>query len=146
MVSPHPNREVGNVRDDLGDRLPAVWACLTRARSRSRLGLILRGAVWSLIFGLSVLCVLEATTIFLARWPGLERISAISASPLRHHVVLSALAGIGAFAIAVLLAIVRAPDLAALARTADRHFVLRERLSTALEVVASERGDWESNP
>src|SRR5207248_9434005 len=93
--------------------LPTVRACLMHARSRARLGSVLRGAVWSLLLGLIVLCTLEATSAFL-NWRPTHWLPALSGTPLLNHLALSAIAFAGAFAIAVLLTFLLAPDFAAL--------------------------------
>src|SRR5437868_5017138 len=125
--------------------LPTVRACLLHARSRARLGSVLRGAVWSVLLGLIVLCMLEATSAFLNWWP-VHWPPALSGTPLLNHLALSVIAFAGAFAVAVLLTFLLAPDVAALARAAERRFALQERLSTALEVTATLRADTAFDP
>ncbi len=129
------------MRKGADTRLRAVQACLTRARSRWRLGALVRGAVWSLVLGLGVFCTLQAMAAFLDGWPAAGWLPVLTANPVLDHVAMSAIAFADAFAVALLLMFLRAPDFAALARAADRKFVLRERLSTALEVAASLRPD-----
>jgi hypothetical protein len=131
MVLQHLNRRGNSVRDT---RLPTVRAYLTRARSRWQLGAMLRGAVWSLLLALVVLCALEATAAFLDGLPAARWLSVASGHPGANPLALSALVFGGALAVAVLWILLRAPSLADLARMADRKCALRERLSTALEV------------
>jgi hypothetical protein len=107
---------------------------------------MLRGAVWSLLLALLVLCTLEAMTVFLDGWPAARWLPVLSDNPSLNHVALSASAFAGAFAIAVLLTVLCAPDLAALARAADRRCALKERLSTALEVAANLRANTALDP
>ena len=128
---------------DIG--ITAVRACLTQARSRWRFRSVLRGAVWSLLLGLVVFCALEATAGFLdgsAAAPGLP---GLSGRPSLNHLALSAIVFACALGLAVLLAVLAAPDLAALARVAERTFALQERLSTALEI-ANLRSDSTLDP
>src|SRR5438477_11591320 len=99
--------------------LPTVRACLLHARLRARLGSVLRGAVWSVLLGLIVLCMLEATSAFLNGWPA-RWLPVLSGTPWLNHVALSAITFAGAFAVAVLLTFLLAPDLAALARAAEQ--------------------------
>jgi hypothetical protein len=109
--------------------LPAVQAGLLRAQSRWRLGAMLQGAVWSLLFGLAVFCVLEVVTLGFTQ--------AAEAHPLLDHLAKGAIAFAGALAAAVVVIFMKVPDPAALARAADLKFALKERLSTALEVAAA---------
>src|SRR5262245_58297634 len=99
--------------------LPLVQAGLLRAQSRWRLGALLHGAVWSLILGLAVFCALVAATLLFegeaARW--LPRL--LVAPTLPDQLALSAIAFVCALVVAVLATFLVAPDLAALARTAD---------------------------
>ena len=64
----------------------------------------------------------------------------------KNPVPASAIAFADAFAAAVLLTLLLAPDLAVLARAAERRFALQERLSTALEVAATLRADTRFDP
>jgi hypothetical protein len=135
-----------SVREGADTWLPAMRACLTHARSRWRLGTMLRGAVWSLLLGLIVLCALEAMRTFLNGWPAARWLPVLTGIPLLNHVALSATAFAVAFTIAVLLTFLLAPDLADLARAADRKFALKERLSTALEVAGNTQSNMELDP
>jgi hypothetical protein len=126
-------------------RLPLVQAGLLRAQSRWRLGAMLHGAVWSMVLGLAVFCALGVMTLLVegapARW-----LPMLFAQPLIDRLATSAITFACAFAVAVLAAFLQAPDLAALARAADRRFALKERLSTALEVAAARRSDAAQDP
>jgi hypothetical protein len=124
-------------------QLSGLRTCLARARVRWRLGSVLRGVIWSLLFGLIVLCALEAMTAFLDGWAGLP---AMSEHPLLDHLVLCVTAFACALGLAVFLTFLLTPDLPALARVADRTFALQERLSTALEVAAKLRSDSAVDP
>jgi len=125
-------------------RLPALRAGLERVRARWRLGAVLTGAVFALVTGLAVLCGLEGFTMILAGIS--DRFVAPTEHPFFDHLVLSGAAFACVLAIAFVLAFVVAPDLAALARAADRALALRERLSTALEVDASLPPDHTPDP
>ena len=130
----------------VGDpRLPISRACLTRARARWQLGSVLRGAVWSLLCGLVVLCALEAMTAF-DGWAQARWLPAVSGHPLLDHLALSVIAFACVLGLAIPLTFLVAPDLAGLARVADRTFALQERLSTALEVSANLRSDSAPDP
>jgi hypothetical protein len=127
-------------------RLPLVQAGLLRAQSHWRLSAMLHGAVWSVILGLAVFCALGATTLLLegeaARWP----LRLLAAHPLLDQIATSAIAFACALVVAVLATFLLAPDLAALARAADRRFALKERLSTALEVTTARPSDAAQDP
>src|SRR5882672_9432559 len=102
-----------------GTRLPILRACLKAARTRSRIRSMLRGAVFSLVAALALLCWLEISGLYF----DLAASSGSLAPPSEH--ALSYLASIaaafaGAFALATLLAFLRTPDAAVLARKADR--------------------------
>jgi hypothetical protein len=117
--------------------LPELLGGLLRAQSRWRLGAMLRGAVWSLLLGLVVFCVLEGSAHLFdaavaARW-----LPVLFANPLVDHFAKSALVFAGGLVVAALVTLLQAPDLAALSRAADRKFALKERLSTALEIAAT---------
>src|SRR5438270_277536 len=126
--------------------LPAVRAGLLRAQSRWRLGALLRGAVWSLLLGLAVFCALEAATLLGDGDASSVWLPALFANPSLDHLAKSAIAFACVLAIAALAGILQAPDLAALARAADRQFGLKERLSTALEVAAAVPSDATEDP
>jgi hypothetical protein len=100
---------------------------------RSRIGSILRGAVFSLVAALALLCGLEIAGLYLDMAAPGDSLAVPSERPL-FYLALSAAAFACAFALAALLAFIRSPDAAALARKADRALALAERLSTALEV------------
>src|SRR5262249_32934742 len=102
---------------------------------------VLRGVVWSLLFGLVVLCALEAMTVFFDGSVVAQRLPAISGHPLLNDLALSVIAFACVLGVAVLAALLFAPDLATFARLADQAFALQERLSTALEVAANLRSD-----
>jgi hypothetical protein len=126
--------------------LPSVQAGLLRAQSRWRLNAMLHGAVWSMILGLAVFCALRATTLLLegeaARW--LPRL--LVAPSLLDQLATSAIALVCALVVAFIATFLLAPDLAALARAADRRFALKERLSTALEVATARPSDVAQDP
>ena len=88
------------MRKGADTRLRAVQACLTRARSRWRLGALVRGAVWSLVLGLGVFCTLEAMAAFLDGWPAAGWLPVLTANPVLDHVAMSAIAFADAFAVA----------------------------------------------
>jgi hypothetical protein len=118
---------------NLGTRLPTLRACLKAVRVRTRIESMLRGAVFSLVAALALLCGFEISGLYsdMATSGGLL-------APLSEHrlsyLAFSAAAFACAFALATLLAFLRTPDAAVLARKADRVLALQERLSTALEV------------
>jgi hypothetical protein len=118
-------------------RLPAVKAALLRAQSRWRLGMLLHGTVWSLLLGLAVFCALEAAKLLGDGEASSGWLLALFANPLLDQLAKSTIAFAGTLAVAIVATVLRAPDLAALARAADRKFALKERLSTALEVAAA---------
>jgi hypothetical protein len=94
---------------------------------------MLRGAVFSLVAALALLCWLEISGLYF----DLAASSGSLAPPSEHplsYLASSAAAFACAFALATLLAFLRTPDAAVLARKADRVLALQERLSTALEV------------
>jgi hypothetical protein len=126
--------------------LPVVQAGLLRAQSRWRLRAMLHGAVWSMILGFVLFCALGATTLLLegeaARW--LPRL--LVAHSLLDQIATSAIAFVCALVVAVLATFLLAPDLPALARTADHRFALKERLSTALEVATARPSDAAQDP
>jgi len=122
--------------ENAGTRLPALRACLKAVRTRARIGSILRGAVFSVVAALALLCGLEIAGIYL----DMAALAGSLALPPQHplfYLAFSAAAFAGAFAFASLLAFIRSPNAAALARKADRALALAERLSTALEVDGS---------
>jgi hypothetical protein len=126
--------------------LPLVQAGLLRAQSRWRLGAMLHGAVWSLILALAVFCALRATTLLLEGEAAQWSLRLLAAHPLLDQIVASAIAFACALVVAVLATFLLAPDLAALARTADHRFALKERLSTALEVATARPSDAAQDP
>jgi hypothetical protein len=119
--------------ESAGTRLPTLHARLKALRTRSRIRSMLRGAVFSLIAALALLCGLEISGLYFdtAASGGLP-------APLSEHrlsyLAFSAAAFACAFVLATLVAFLRTPDAAVLARKADRVLALRERLSTSLEV------------
>jgi hypothetical protein len=114
-----------------GSRLPALHACLKAARTRSRIGSMLRGTVFSLVAALALLCGLEVFGIFFNM-----AVPAASHAALSEQLAFSAAVFACALALAAILSFLLTPDMATLARAADRAFALQERLSTALEVDA----------
>ena len=120
-------------RDSTGTRLPTLRACLRAAETRSRIGSILRGAVFSLVAALALLCGLEIAGLYF----DIAALADLLALPAQHplfYLAFSAAAFACTFAFASLLAFIRPSDAAVLARKADRALALAERLSTALEV------------
>jgi hypothetical protein len=101
--------------------LPRLFGVLRRARTRWRIGTLLQGAVWSLLAGLAALCALRGASLVDA---------SVGASPVAVGLGILA-AGL---ALTGLVALMRAPSDAVLARAADRAFGLKECLSTAIEV------------
>ena len=124
------------VSADTGTRLPALRACLKTARARSRVGSMLRGAVFSLVVALALLCGLEVFVLYFDKAAPTASLAALSGHSL-YFLVFGVAAFACALALAFILACLFSPDLATLARAADRTFALQERLSTALEVDAS---------
>jgi hypothetical protein len=122
--------------ENAGTRLPALRACLKAVRTRSRIGSILRGAVFSLVAALALLCGLEIAELYLDRAGPGGSLALVPAHPLSDFAFGTAAFAV-ALALATLLAFIRSPDAAALARKADRALALAERLSTALEVDGS---------
>jgi hypothetical protein len=107
---------------------------------------MLRGAVWSLLLALVVLCTLLAMAALFDDLSALRWMPVASRHPLLNYFALSACAFLGALAVAALWTVLRAPDLADLARAADRKCALKERLSTALEVDGSLQSSPELDP
>src|SRR5262245_58138468 len=106
--------------------LPAMRALLAHAQSRWRLRLVLQGLVLSIVIGLGVLCTQQALAMIFhdsSRWA-----PALFGTPLLDNLALSGFVFVGGVALAVLFAFLAAPDLSALARAADRHFLTQERL------------------
>ena len=114
-------------------RLPALRARLRATQVRSRIGSMLRGAVFSLVAALALLCGLEVFGFYFDIAAPVASLSALSEHPLSYF-VFSGAAFAGALLLAIVLAFLLTPDIATLARSADRTFALQERLSTALEV------------
>jgi len=108
-------------------------ACLRAAETRSRIGSILRGAVFSLVAALALLCGLEIAGLYFDMAAPADLLALPSQHPL-FYLAFSAAAFACTFAFASLLAFIRSSDAAVLARKADRALALAERLSTALEV------------
>lgn len=109
---------------DRSARLPALHRSLRRARARWCAGVLIRGAAWSAIAALAVLCALDLAALF-----GEDLF-------VRPAVAALGVAGAGC-ALTLVATAARFPGLATLARRADRQFALHERLSTALEVEAT---------
>jgi hypothetical protein len=103
--------------------LPCLLGLLGRARRRRQADTLLRGSVWSVLAGLAAFCTLRGAALFDA---------SVGASPVAGGLGVFA----GGLALTGLVAIMRAPSDAALARVADRAFGLKECLSTALEVTS----------
>jgi hypothetical protein len=118
-------------------RLPALRACLKAAQLRTRAKSVVRGAVFSLVATLALLCGLKMFALYFdsaaPTW-----LATLSQHPF-YHVAFGLAAFGGALVIAIVLAFLCTPDLATIARAADRTFALKERLTTALEVDASLR-------
>src|SRR6266436_10075233 len=116
-----------------GTRLPTLRTCLKVVRMRTRIRSILRGAVFSLVAALALLCGLEIARFHFDMAAPAGSLVLLSEHPL-SYLAFSAAAFAGAFALATFLAFFRTPDAAVLARKADHALALQERLSTALEV------------
>jgi hypothetical protein len=116
-----------------GTRLPTLRACLKAARMRTRIRSMLRGAVFSLVAALALLCGLEISGLYFEMAAPAGSLALLSEHPL-SCLAFGAAALACAFALATFLAFFRTPDAAVLARKADRALALQERLSTALEV------------
>jgi hypothetical protein len=122
--------------EDVATRLPSLRDSLTAMRMRSRIRLILQGAVFSLVAALVLLCGLEILgLLFDVAAPA----ASIAAPSGQLCVAWSVAAFACAFAFVTSLAFLLTPDIATLARKVDRTLALQERLSTALEVDASSR-------
>jgi hypothetical protein len=100
---------------------------------RTRIRSVLRGAVFSLVIALALLCGLEVAGLYADMAAPAGSLALLSEHPL-SWLAFSAAAFACAFTLATLLAFLRTPDPAALARKADRALALQERLSTALDV------------
>jgi hypothetical protein len=116
-----------------GTRLPTLGACLKAVRVRTRIKSMVRGAVFSLVATLALLCGLEIAGLYVDMAAPAASLALLSEHPL-SWLAFSAAAFACAFTLATFLAFFRTPDAAALARKADRALALQERLSTALEV------------
>ena len=116
-----------------GTRLPTLRACLKAVRVRMRIKSMLRGAVFSLVAALALLCGLEISGLYFEMAAPAGSLALLSEHPL-SCLAFGAAALACAFALATFLAFFRTPDAAVLARKADRALALQERLSTALEV------------
>ncbi len=116
-----------------GTRLPTLGACLKAVRVRTRIKSMVRGAVFSLVATLALLCGLEISGLYFEMATPAGSLALLSEHPL-SCLAFGAAALACAFALATFLAFFRTPDAAVLARKADRALALQERLSTALEV------------
>src|SRR6266446_6624254 len=116
-----------------GTRLPTLRACLKAARMRTRIRSMLRGAVFSLVAALALLCGLEISGLYFEMAAPAGSLALLSEHPL-SCLAFGAAALACALALATFLAFFRTPDAAVLARKADRALALQDRLSTALEV------------
>src|SRR5262249_36843176 len=116
-----------------GTRLPTLRTCLNAVRMRTRIRSMLRGAVFSLVAALALLCALEISGLYFEMTPPAGSLALLS-EHLLSHLAWSAAAFASAFALATLLALAGTPDAAVLARRADLALALQERLSTALGV------------
>lgn len=114
-------------------RLPALRDSLNAVRTRSRLALMLRGLVFSLVVGLAALCGLEIFGLCF----DIATPTALGAPSGQPFLAWSVTVFGCAFALATVSAFLLTPDIATLARKVDRALALKERLSTALEVDAS---------
>jgi hypothetical protein len=126
------------VSDRTATRLPVLRDRLEATRRRARHALILRGAVFSLVTTLALLCAVEAIGFYQI---ATTSTSAVAAAALSSYVAWGVVAFVCAFSLAAIFAYIFTPDVATLARKADRAFGLQERLSTALEVAADERSE-----
>src|SRR5262249_38459627 len=122
--------------ENAGTRLPALRARLRATQVRSRIGSMLRGAVFSLVAALALLCGLEVFGLHFDIAAPVASLSALSERPLSYF-AFSGVAFAGALLLAIVLAFLLTPDIATLARAADHTLALQERLSTALEVDTS---------
>jgi hypothetical protein len=114
----------GEASTDHVTRIPALRACLRRARVRWYGRFMLSSTVWSALAGLLALCGLELAFALVNEAHSVSGPVAI-VLPIGVAVLTCIVAGI--------LAVVFVPDDPALARLGDRQFLLQERLSTALE-------------
>jgi len=116
-----------------GTRLPALRARLKATQVRSRIGSMLRGVVFSLVAALALLCGLEVSRLYFDTAAPSTSLFALSELPLSYLAFSTAVFAC-ALVLATVLAFLLTPDIATLARAADRTLALHERLSTALEV------------
>jgi hypothetical protein len=116
-----------------GTRLPTLRACLEAVRMRTLMRSLLRGAVFSLVAALALLCGLEIAGLCFDMAASAGSLALLSEHPL-FYLAFGAAVFACAFALATLVALLRMPDAAVLARKADRALALQERISTALEV------------
>jgi hypothetical protein len=119
--------------EDVATRLPALRESLKAVRMRSRARLMLRGAVFSLVAALALLCALEILKFY---FDIASPAASIAAQSEQRYVAWSVAAFACAFALAMVVAFLLTPDIVTLARKVDRVLALQERLSTALEVDA----------
>jgi hypothetical protein len=119
-----------------GGRLPALRACLKRARLRARVVSILRGTVFGLVAALVLLCGLEVLVLYFNTTAPTALLATLPGHPLLYLAFSGTVFGC-ALVLATALAFLLTPDIATLARATDRALALQERLSTALEVDAS---------
>ena len=125
--------------------LTTLHATLTRARSRWRVNSLLHGAVWSILTGLIVFCVLGVVALLPDGASPLRWIPLI-ADPALDHIAKGLVACAAAFGLAAVITFLQTPELAAHARAADQKFALKERLATALEVASAfPQGVWPQN-
>jgi hypothetical protein len=123
--------------DSASQQIPLLHMGLLRAQRRWWLRAMLRGSVSSTALGLVVFCALGAIDL-LVKSGAIWRLRIPFPQALSDQLAASTIAFACSLLVALLLAILRGPDLAEFARAADRKFGLKERLSTALEVASAQ--------
>src|SRR5258708_39312275 len=110
-----------------GTRLPVLRGRLKAVRTRSRVRSMLRGAVVGLVAALALLCGLEISGLYFDVAASGGALALLPEYPLSYLACsAAAFAFACAFALVALLAFLRTPDAAALARKADRVLALQE--------------------
>jgi hypothetical protein len=126
-----PVSAAASTLENADTRLPALRDSLNAVRMRSRLALMLRGLVFSLVVALALLCGLE---VFGLHFDTATPAASLTAPSGPTYLAWSVIAFGCAFAVATVSAFLLTPDIGTLARKVDRVLALKERLSTALEV------------
>ncbi len=113
--------------------LAAVTMRLELARRRALRATLLAGLIWSGLAAALVLLVLEGVRVLAPQaWSS----AGLPAIAFRPAALAAAAVFVAGAAVALVVASLRTPDIAAMARIAEQRFTLQERLSTALEARA----------